>query len=128
MTTQLEPSTWATPQAPDPPVGLLDVTTLPTMSTATQRLLLGQETAERKLPSTWLTSQSAPALAGLFDVTTLPLPSTATQRSTVGHDTPVRKHAAGFDGDTAQLEPSTWVTVHAVDPAVGLLDVTTFPT
>ena len=101
---------------------------MPTMSSATQRMLLGQETAERKLASTWLTIQSAAAPAGLFEVTTLPLPSTATQRSTVGHDTPVRKHAAGFDEETAQLEPSTWVTLHAAEPAVGLLEVTTLPT
>jgi hypothetical protein len=40
-----------TVQAAAPPVGWLEVTTLPLPSTATQRPLLGQFTAEKKLPA-----------------------------------------------------------------------------
>ena len=42
---ELELSTLVTVQAAAPPVGLLEVTTLPLLSTATQRPLLGQDTA-----------------------------------------------------------------------------------
>jgi hypothetical protein len=41
---ELEASTRVTIQAAAPPLGLLEVTTLPVKSTATQRPLLGQDT------------------------------------------------------------------------------------
>ena len=82
-------STWATVQAAAPPVGLLEVTTLPLRSTATQRPLLGQDTPFRAVPpSTGVTVQAAVPPVGLLEVTTLPALSTATQRPLLGQDTP----------------------------------------
>jgi hypothetical protein len=46
-TTQLVPSTCTTFQAAAPPEGLVEVTTLPTMSTATHRPVLGQDKPDR---------------------------------------------------------------------------------
>jgi hypothetical protein len=98
-------------------VGLLEVTTLPLPSTATQRPLLGQETPVRELlVSTLVRVQAAAPPVGLLEVTTLPLPSTATQRPLLGQETPSRG-----------LLPSTLVTVQAAAPPVGLLEVTTLP-
>src|SRR6202521_2313641 len=105
----LEPTTLVTVQAAAPPVGLREVTTLPLgvptlplLSTATQRTLLGQDTLTRELvPSTLVTVQAAAPPMGLLEVTTLPPLSTATQRPLLGQDTPYRP-----------LELSTLVTVH----------------
>jgi hypothetical protein len=86
-----EVSTEVTVQAAAPPVGLLDVTTLPPLSKATHRPLLGQDTPDIELKkSTWVTVQAAAPPVGLLDVTTLPLWSTATQRLLLGQDTLVR--------------------------------------
>src|SRR5207248_1592179 len=96
------PCTWVTVHAAGPPKGSLDETTLPLPSTATQRLMLGQETSDRELvPSTLATFQAAAPPSGLLEVTTLPLPSTATQRLLLGQDTAER-----------ELEPSTRVNFH----------------
>jgi hypothetical protein len=71
---------------------LLEVTTLPLWSTATQRPLLGQDTPFRALPrSTGVTVQAAAPPVGLLEVTTLPLGSTATHRPLLGQDTPYRE-------------------------------------
>jgi hypothetical protein len=81
-----------TVQAAAPAVGLLEVTTSPLASTATQRPLLAQDTPDRALvSSTRVTVQAAAPPVGLLEVTTLPaLASTATQRPLVEHDTPYR--------------------------------------
>src|SRR5450756_1420219 len=114
------PSTLVTVQAPAPPVGLLEVTTLPAKSTATQRPLLGQDTPRRTLePSTWVTVQAAAPPVGLLEVTTLALPSTATQRPLLGQDTrrrlmpSTRTGAAHVSGGA--LASATGLT--SVDPA-----------
>jgi hypothetical protein len=50
LVSTLVPSTLVTVQAVAPPVGLLEVTTLPLPSTATQSLLLEQDTPDRVPP------------------------------------------------------------------------------
>jgi hypothetical protein len=82
-------STRVTVQAVAPPVGWLEVTTLPLLSTATQRPLLGQDTPVR-WERTGVTIQAAAPPLGLLEVTTLPVKSTATQRPLLGQDTPSR--------------------------------------
>jgi hypothetical protein len=47
---QPEPSTCVTLQAPAPPNGLVEVTTLPLLSTATQSPALRQDTPDREVP------------------------------------------------------------------------------
>jgi hypothetical protein len=111
----LEPSTVVAVQAPDPPVGWLDVTTSPP-PTATQRALLGHDTPSVPPPCTKANVQVA-ASVGLLEVNTLPLPSTATQKLLLGQDTPARP-----------VDPSTAVSFQADGPAVGLVEVTTWPT
>ena len=111
-------------QAATPPVGLVEVTTLPKLSTATHRLLLGQDTPVRKLePSTCASFQAVAPPIGLVEVTTLPLVSTATQRTLLGQDTAVSRGPLAL-GPT---EPSTLVTFQATAPPVGLLDETALP-
>src|SRR2546428_13373381 len=84
----LEPSTLVTLHATAPPVGLLEVTTLPFTSTATQRLLLGQDGPGRELkPSTLVTFQPAAPAGRLLDATTLPPSPTARQRPPVRQTT-----------------------------------------
>jgi hypothetical protein len=109
----LEPSTWATVQADAAAVGLLDVTTLPTWSTATQKPLLGQETAVIRLePSTRATVQVDGPPVGSLEVTTLPPAPTATQRPLVGQDT-LTKHGDHPVSAAPQSEPRTGLTAHA---------------
>ncbi len=86
---KLVPATLVTVQAAAPPVGLLEVTTLPLRSTATQRPLLGQDTPSALMPELVTVHAPAPPV-GLLEVTTLPPRSTATQRPLVGQDTPDR--------------------------------------
>ena len=78
-------------QAAALPVGLVEVTALPP-PTATQRLLLGQETPVRPYgePSVWVFVQVASPPLGLLEVTTPPASSTATQRPLLGQETPVK--------------------------------------
>jgi hypothetical protein len=84
----LEASTGVRVQATAPPVGLLEVTTLPPVSVAKQRPMLGHVTPYRELEaSTGVTVQVAAPPVGLREVTTLPLPSVATQRTLLGQDT-----------------------------------------
>src|SRR6202035_5630214 len=89
-----DPSTWVTVQAVAPPVGSVEVMTLPTVSVATHRLTVGQLTPMRRfranLPaSTGVTVHEEAPPVGLVDVRTLRAPvrsllSTATHRVTVG--------------------------------------------
>jgi hypothetical protein len=64
------PSTFATVQATDPPVGLDDVATLPLLSTATQTTLVVHDTPKRPKPSTVVVVHAAAPPVGLVDVTT----------------------------------------------------------
>src|SRR5947208_734775 len=83
------PSTLATLQAPAPPVGLVELTTLPPLSTATQSDVDGHEMPLIPLlPSTLVTVQAPAPPVGLVEVTTLPTLSTATQSDVDGHETP----------------------------------------
>ena len=107
-----------------PPVGLLDVTTLPYVSTAMHSPVVGQDTPVSWLaPSTLVRRQAATPPVGSVEATKLPLKSTATQRPLLGQDTPDRLVASEF----GSLVLSTWVTVQAAAPPVGLLEVTTLP-
>jgi hypothetical protein len=75
-----------------PEVGEVDVTTLPALSTATHREVLGQEIASSWFAlSTGVTVHAAAPPVGSLEVTTLPALSTVAQKLSVGQDTPVRK-------------------------------------
>jgi hypothetical protein len=106
----------ATCQAEAPPVGLLEVTTLPTLSTATHSDELAHEIASSLFPgSTWVTFQAAVPPVGSLEVTTSPDPSPATHSVADGHDTVVRS------------APSIGSAVHAYCPAVGSVEVSRIP-
>jgi len=92
------------------------MTTLPAKSTATQNVVLTQDTAFKELfPSTWAGCDHAGvALAGLVEVVTPPPPSTATHRLVPTHETPSKLFRA-----------CVVCTVHEPAPPVGLVDVTT---
>ena len=111
----LEPI-WVTFQAAAPPVGLVEVTTLPLPSTSTQKPVVGQDTplGPKSAEVTCVTFQEGAPPVGLVEVTTLSWP-TATQRSLLGQDTLERP----LDG--------TLLTLQAVAPPVGLVDMTTSP-
>jgi hypothetical protein len=81
-----------TVQAADPPVGFVEVTTLPLLSTATQKPLLVHDTPVSALVPSTLATNQGPTL-GSTEVTTSPLPSTAAQKPSLGQDTPVRLDA-----------------------------------
>src|ERR1700726_746115 len=71
-----------------PPVGLVDTTALPLLSTPTHRLAVGHETLLNVFaPSTSVIVQADAPPGGLVEVSALPELSTATQRLVVGHDT-----------------------------------------
>ena len=89
---------------------------MPRSSTATQRLMLGQETPCRELLSTLAAFQAAAPPVGLVDASTLPSRPTATHRSRLGQETL----------DTV-VEVFTWVTFQAPAPPVGSLEATTLP-
>src|SRR5437773_10942408 len=68
-------------------VGLVDVTTLPKVSTATHRLTVGQDTPVTSLElSTLAIAQAAAPPVVLLDVITFP-PSMATHKLLLGQDT-----------------------------------------
>jgi hypothetical protein len=118
-TAQLEPSTWATVHIDGPPSGVLEVITLPTWSTATQKSTLGQETAVTQFAlSTWASVQADVPPVGLLEVTTVPLAPTATQRLLVGQDT-LLKHGDHSDLAAPQSEPRTRLTTHAAPVGFG---------
>jgi hypothetical protein len=78
-------------QAAAPPSGLLEVTPLPAASTATQKLLLGQDTPFSEMaPSTPAAFHPAAPPFGLPEVNTLPPLSVPTQRVVLVHETLVR--------------------------------------
>jgi hypothetical protein len=101
---------------------------------ATQRLLLGQDTARSKLEpraeasKRWVTFQAAAPPVGLLEVTTPPFVSTATQRPLLGHEMPFSEQGAPLVAVGAQpAGPYTCVTFQAAAPPVGFLEVTTLP-
>src|SRR5579864_3568642 len=79
------PSMWATFQSGDPPTGLVELTTRPPSSTATQRLVVGHETLLRRMTPTSVAFHAAASPMGLLDARTL-LP-TATHRRVLGQHT-----------------------------------------
>src|SRR2546426_11079554 len=83
-------------------------------STATQKVMLGQDTPVRGLvPSTFVSVQAALPPVGLLDVITLPALSTATQKLTLGHEMPCTLPA-----------PATFAETQAAADPVGLLELT----
>ena len=81
------PSTEDTVHAAAPPVGLVEVTTLPVPSTATHNVVLGQEIPlTGLLPSTFDTDHAVAPPVGLTEVTTSPDPSAATHNVLLGHE------------------------------------------
>src|ERR1044071_7126909 len=83
------PGSWVRLQAPAPPVGLVELRICPSLPTATQSPVVGQETPRSSRPSKSCVRFQAPAPAvGVVEVSTLPLPPTATQRSDDGQETP----------------------------------------
>jgi hypothetical protein len=87
----LPPSTSVTRQAEAPPVGSVEVTTLPELSTATQSFAVGQETASRPFsPSASTSVQAEAPPVGSVEVMRLPTSSTATQSFLDGQETPRR--------------------------------------
>jgi hypothetical protein len=115
-------STALTAQADAAPVGLVEVTTLPEVSTATHRLEIGHEMPVRKCePSASIFTQSEIPPAGSVETTMLPEESTPTQRNPLSvealvHEMPVRK-----------VVPSTSVSDQADAPPVGLVEVKALP-
>jgi hypothetical protein len=110
-------STLAIVHAEAPPVGLVEVTTLPNSSVATHREALGHETLKSSslVPSIAAGAVQTPPV-GLVEVITLPFMSTATQSETLGHEIP-----------TGKLEPSASAVFHVEAPPVGLVEVITSP-
>src|SRR5436190_1543975 len=102
-----------------PPVGLVEVTTLPLRSsTATQRSLVGQEATFSEVElCTFVTVQAAAPTVGLLEVTTLPLSSTATHRSLLGQDTAWRFALSPLV--RLQQALSAVIVVQAAAPPVG---------
>ena len=71
--------------AREPAVGLVEVTTFPTPSTAAQKCCEGHETAVSDPPgSTVVERQEVDSPVGRVDATTAPAPSTATQSEVDG--------------------------------------------
>jgi hypothetical protein len=99
-----------------PPVGLVEVTTFPALSTATHNEVPTHETAANAFaPSTEITFHAAAPPVGFVEVITSPDQSTATQSDAVGHDIPVMWIPAF----------PTRASVHAPQPPVGSVDVAT---
>jgi hypothetical protein len=83
-------STFVVVHALAPPVGSVDVTTFPLLSTATHNAVEEHDTPVRALlPSTSVVVQAPPPPPGSVEVTTFPLLSTATHSDADGHDTPL---------------------------------------
>src|SRR5438128_1975859 len=103
-----------------PPVGFVEVSELPLLSTAAQKPVDGHDTAVRMLPESIRAGDDHwdDPPAGLVDVNTWPALSTATQRAAVGHERPrmmlLLSMAAGDDQVEARL--------------AGFESVSTFPT
>jgi len=108
-----------TVQAAVPPVGLVEVTALPMPSTATQRLILGQEIPVNSLAPLTLRSvnfQAATPPVGLVDVIRSPLSSTAIQRVLLGQETAARLRLV-----------VKWANFQVAAPPVGFVEVITSP-
>ena len=81
-----------------PPVGSVEVTTSPELSTATHSAADAQDTPVKgPLRSTWLAVHTLAPPLGSVELSTLPTSSTATHSDGDGHDTPV-----------TELLPSRW--------------------
>ena len=70
---RLAPSTRVTVQADFPPVGLLDVVTLPAAPTAMQRSVVGQDTLAKQAPPETAAPQSEPRTWVTIQVTVVTL-------------------------------------------------------
>jgi hypothetical protein len=116
--------------APAPPAGSVEVSTL-FASTATHSDVDGHETLWSAHPpeqlSTCVTVHAPAPPVGSVDVTTFPNPSTATQRDTDGQEMPVRTGVTSPSIPNTGLLGSTRTAVQAGAPAVGSVEVTTFP-
>ena len=95
-----------------PPVGFVDATMDPLVSTATHRPVEGHEMAVSARVLSMLVTVHAPAPVGLFDHTRLPVVSTAKHSDAVGHAMPFRACPAAAIL-VVQLPPATFVVVSA---------------
>ncbi len=109
-------SMWAADHALLPPAGSAEVSTRPTLSTATQLDGDEHEIAPSACSSTSVQVQVPAPSAGLLDASTSPARSTATHSEVDGQDT-----------SKIDLSPSTWAGTHACSPFVGSVEVITFP-
>jgi len=105
-------------QAADPPVGSVDVHTLPRLSNATQYDAVAQDTFVRVHGKIGMTCHAPAPSAGSVVVATLPLLAVATHRAVDGHDTPVKN---------APVPLRRWVGGQADAPPVGSVDARTSP-
>jgi hypothetical protein len=84
------PSTFTTDHAEAPPVGSVEYTILPTLSTARQNEAVGQEMAFMELdPSTSTTDHAEAPPVGSVEYTISPAILPAAQNEVVGQDTDV---------------------------------------
>src|SRR5947207_13618718 len=90
----------------------------PELSTATQRVVDGQETSARKVwrPPTFRAFHAFGPAVGLLEARILPWSSIATHSDGVGQETPIRL-----------LVPSTSATVQARAPPAGRREAATSP-
>lgn len=103
--------------APAPPVGSVEVTTLPSELTAAQSSAEGQDTPSKpSRPLRLVVVQAPMPLAGSTEVRTLPASSTAAQNSVDAQDTPV-----------SWLGLSTGAVDHMPAPPAGSVEVSTLP-
>src|SRR5450759_2513644 len=111
-------STGVTRHAAAPPVGLDELSTLPSSSTAAQNTAEGQETAYTPpsplsaAGSTLTLLHAAAPPVGLVEVSTSPASSTATHSARDGQDTEVTPEAL-----------STATALHAAGPPAGLVEM-----
>ena len=125
----LVPSTLAVTQVDAPPVGLVELLALPTRSIATHSDGDGHEIPSNR-PFTGSRNEKLQAGAppvGSSEISSPPAASTTAQKDGAAHDT-----AANGAGQLsllphAKISGSTRALVHAVEPPVGLVEVTASP-
>jgi hypothetical protein len=124
------PSTSTRSQVLAPPVGLVEITTDPSSSTATHNFMLGHATPLIALvPSTWTTFHAGAPAVGFVETTACPSLSTATHRCALGQETAISpfglesvtsRQAAGLLGTAGAV---VVVVVGATVVVVGADDV-----
>jgi hypothetical protein len=119
-------STFVTLQALPPPVGFVELTTFPALSTATHSDVEGHDTplsapghcaVEVQLGSTEVTVHALVSPVGSVEVSTLPAVSTATHNDCDGHETAVRS------GPQTPGVEQVHVSFQALRPPVGFVEL-----